>query len=79
MVLKLEQFVLIQLSGMKNKEEIEIELEYRRIKQQELSTEVKKDGFINEIKNGLGQLIKEEPNKIQKKVGFWGKLMKILK
>jgi hypothetical protein len=64
---------------MKNKEEIEIELEYRRIKQQELSTEVKKDGFINEIKNGLGQLIKEEPNKIQKKVGFWGKLMKILK
>lgn len=62
---------------MKSKDEIEIELELRRIKQQELSTEVKKESFIKDIKSGLGEEIKKEPNKIQKKLTFWDKIKKM--
>jgi hypothetical protein len=59
------------------REDWEVELEKRKIKQQELVTEVKKDKFIDDIKKGLGERIKEEPNKIQKKPGFLTKLKRI--
>jgi hypothetical protein len=60
------------------REDWEVELEKRKIKQQELVTEVKKDRFIEDIKNGLGEQIKEEPNKTQKKPGFFKRLRKIV-
>lgn len=55
----------------------EIENEIRKMKQQELVTEVKKDKFIEEVKSGLGEMIKEEPNKIQKKPTLFDKIKRI--
>jgi len=55
----------------------EIENELRKMKQQELVTEVKKDRFISDIQKGLGEKILEEPNKIQKKPSFFAKLKRI--
>lgn len=60
-----------------DRNELEIENELRKIKQNHLVTEVKKDRFIEDIKNGLGEEIKKEPNKIQKKPGLLQRLKKI--
>lgn len=60
-----------------DKEELEIEMEKRRILQDEMVTDMRKNQFINKIKNGLGEEIKKEPNKIQKKPSFIDKLLKI--
>jgi hypothetical protein len=56
----------------------EVEQERRKILQDTLTTEYKKENFISEIKNGLGELILKEPNKIQKKRTILFKIKKIL-
>jgi hypothetical protein len=48
--------------------------EMRKMKQDIFTTEVKKENFIKEITNGLGEEIKNEPNKIQKKLSFFDKI-----
>jgi hypothetical protein len=55
-----------------------IDHEKRKIAQSALSTEAKKRKFVHDVKNGLGELIKEEPNKPQKKVKWYHKLFKLL-
>jgi len=53
--------------------------EERKMKQDIFATEIKKENFIREITNGLGEEILKEPNKIQviKKPNFWDKLKKL--
>lgn len=63
---------------MNNRSDWEIELEKRKILQDQMVTEYQKSKFINEIKNGLGEEIMKEPNKKVKKHGFFFKLKKIL-
>ena len=46
----------------------------RKMAQEIFITEMRKEKFINEIKDGLGEMIKEQPNTIQKKPSFWDKL-----
>lgn len=60
-----------------NREEWEVELEKRKMLQDSLITEMRKNKFIEEISNGLGDKILKEPNKKQKKPGFWDKIKKI--
>ena len=48
--------------------------EMRKMKQDIFTTEIKKENFIKEITNGLGEEIKNEPNKIQKKLSFFDKI-----
>lgn len=48
--------------------------EMRKMKQDMFTTEIKKENFIKEITNGLGEEIKKEPNKIQKKLSFFDKI-----
>lgn len=55
----------------------EIENEIRKMRQQDLVTEVKKDKYISEIKKGLGDIILKEPNTVHKKPGFLAKLKRI--
>ena len=40
-------------------------------------TQIKKESYIKEIKDGLGNKIINEPNKIQKKLSFWDKIKKM--
>tara|TARA_B100001287_G_C22359557_1_gene379106 strand:+ start:123 stop:320 length:198 start_codon:yes stop_codon:yes gene_type:complete len=54
-----------------------IEQEKRKILQEEMVTEMKKNKFINEIKNGLGEKIKKEPNTVFKKPSLLTKIKKI--
>jgi len=56
----------------------EIEQEKRKILQEEMVTEMKKNKFINEIKNGLGEKIKKEPNTVFKKPSLLIKIKKLL-
>lgn len=63
---------------MGNREEWELELEKRKIVQEALITEHKKNRFIKEIKNGLGEEIIKEPNKVYKKPSFWEKFKKVV-
>lgn len=44
----------------------EIEKELNFIKMETIKTKLKKKAFINEIKNGLGEMIKETPNNVKK-------------
>jgi hypothetical protein len=60
-----------------NREEWELEQEKRKILQDSLVTEMKKNKFIEEIKNGLGNEIKKEPNKVQKKRSLLFKIKKL--
>tara|TARA_Y100000389_G_C17463096_1_gene523286 strand:- start:903 stop:1109 length:207 start_codon:yes stop_codon:yes gene_type:complete len=64
---------------MKNDPQTEwtIKHEQRKMEQDILATEAKKRKFIHEIKSGLGDTIKEEPNKPQNKLGFWGKIKRL--
>jgi len=39
---------------------------------------MKKNKFIDEIKNGLGECILKEPNKVQKKPSLLSKFKKLL-
>lgn len=61
----------------KNTLEVEIKNELRKIEQDRIGTELKKDKFIFEIKNYLGEEIKKEPNRIPKKLSFWEKFKKL--
>tara|TARA_R110001592_G_scaffold350329_2_gene646378 strand:+ start:3866 stop:4063 length:198 start_codon:yes stop_codon:yes gene_type:complete len=54
-----------------------IEQEKRKIIQEEMVTEMKKNKFIDDIKNGLGDKIKKEPNTVFKKTTLIGKIKKI--
>jgi hypothetical protein len=56
----------------------EVENEKRKMKQDILVTEHKKNKFIGEIKNGLGDRIVKEPNKEQKKPSFLQKIKTLL-
>ncbi len=49
--------------------------EKRKMEQDILITESKKMKFINEIKNGLGDEIKNEPNKRHKPLKWYQKLL----
>ena len=53
--------------------------EERKMRQDMVATEIKKENFIREITNGLGEEILVEPNKIhiKKKLTFWDKLKKM--
>jgi hypothetical protein len=53
--------------------------EERKMLQDIVTTEIKKENFIREITEGLGQEILNEPNKIQvpKKITFWDKIKKL--
>ena len=55
-----------------------IKHEASKMKQDFLVTEGKKNRFVNEIKNGLGEEIKKEPNKPQKRVSIFRKLINLL-
>lgn len=44
----------------------EIEKELNFIKMETIKTKLKKKAFINEIKNGLGEMIKETSNNVKK-------------
>lgn len=54
-----------------------IKHEKRKMEQDALTTEAKKRKFINDINSGLGELIKEEPNKPQKKLRWYHKLFRM--
>jgi hypothetical protein len=58
--------------------EYTINHEKRKMEQSVLSTEAKKRKYVHDIKNGLGNLIKEEPNKPQKKIKWYHKLFRLL-
>ena len=60
---------------MRNRDLIKDEV--RKMQQDAFNTQIKKEQFINEIKNGLGQEILKEPNIIQKKLSFWTKIKKM--
>lgn len=62
---------------MAENENWEIRNIVRKMAQDEFITDMKKDKFINEIESGLGEMIKNEPNKIQKKPSFWSKFKKL--
>lgn len=51
--------------------------EERKMRQDAVATEIKKENYIREIIDGLGEEIVKEPNKVQKKLGFWDKLRKM--
>jgi hypothetical protein len=53
--------------------------EERKMRQDMVATEIKKENFIRDITNGLGQEILEEPNKIhvQKKLTVWEKIKRL--
>lgn len=54
------------------REEWELEQEKRKMLQDHMTTEYKKNKFIEEIKSGLGEQILKEPNKLQEKKGVFG-------
>lgn len=55
-----------------------IKHEHRKMEQEALATEAKKRKFIHDVKSGLGEMIKEEPNKPQKKIKWYHKLFRML-
>ena len=52
---------------MGNRVEWEVEQEKRKLLQDSMVTELKKDKFITDIKNGLGKKMKNEPDTKYKK------------
>jgi len=61
-----------------SRQEWEIEQERRKFLQDRLVTEMKKNKFISEIKNGLGKEIVKKTNTIQKKPSLLYKIKKLL-
>ena len=51
--------------------------EQRKMKQDIVATQIKKENYIREIVGGLGDEIISEPSKPQKKLTFWDKIKKI--
>ena len=62
---------------MKNDDKWLYEIEKRKLLQETIITDHKKNKFIREIKNGLGEEILKEPNKLQKKLTLFEKLKKL--
>lgn len=62
---------------MSSREDWEIEQEKRKMIQDQMVTEMKKNKFIEEIKSGLGECMMNEPNKVVKKLTFWQKIKKM--
>ncbi len=63
---------------MNNRGEWEQEQEKRKLLQDKMVTELKKNKFIDEIKNGLGDRIKNETNTVHKKTSIISRLKKLL-
>ena len=61
---------------MGTREDWVLEQERRKLLQDQMVSERKKDKFIEEIKSGLGEKILKEPNKKQKKITILQKLKK---
>jgi low affinity Fe/Cu permease len=51
--------------------------EERKMRQDMVATEMKKEFFIREIVEGLGEEIMKEPNKVVPKLSFFGKVKKL--
>lgn len=51
--------------------------EQRKMLQDVVATEIKKENFVKEIVGGLGEEIISEPNKPQKKMTFWDKIKRM--
>lgn len=51
--------------------------EERKMLQDMVATEIKKENFIREIVGGLGEEIKKEPTKLTPKLSFFGKIKKL--
>lgn len=60
------------------REEWMLEQERRKLLQDQIITENRKNKFIQEINSGLGKKILKEPNKKQKKVTLLQKIKKSL-
>lgn len=54
-----------------------IKNEERKMLQDIVATQIKKENFIREIVGGLGDEIIAEPSKPQKKLSFWGKIKRM--
>jgi hypothetical protein len=54
-------------------------IEKHKMLQDIVNTDLKKEKFIKEVLNGLGEEIKQQPNKIHKKPNLLEKLLKIFK
>lgn len=63
---------------MGTREEWMLEQERRKLLQDQIITENRKNKFIQEINSGLGKKILKEPNKKQKKVTLLQKIKKSL-
>lgn len=64
---------------MNNRQRWEIELERRKMLQEEIITEKKKERFINEINNGLGEEIMSYKDKPKlKKNNLWTRIKILL-
>lgn len=63
---------------MASREEWELEQEKRKMLQDQMVTEYKKNKFIEEIMNGLGEEITKEPNTKYEKKGFLFKIKRLL-
>jgi hypothetical protein len=63
---------------MGNREEWEVEQEKRKLLQDSMVTELKKDKFITDIKNGLGKKMKKEPNANHKKPSLLSKIKNLV-
>jgi hypothetical protein len=61
-----------------NREEWELEQEKRKLLQDMVVTEYKKNKFIDEIKNGLGGEIIKQKKDQSKKLSLWVKIKKLL-
>lgn len=61
-----------------DRKEWELEQEKRKILQDSVVTELKKDKFIDEVLSGLGKKIKKEPNTVHKKPSLYSKIKKLI-
>jgi len=63
---------------MGSREDWALEKERRKLLQDQIVTEHKKNKFIKEMKSGLGEKILKEPNKIQRKITLIQKIKKLI-
>mgnify|MGYP001050237549 CR=1 FL=1 len=63
---------------MGTREDWVLEQERRKLLQDQIVSERKKEKFIKDIKSGLGEKILKEPNKKQKKITILQKLKKAI-
>jgi len=63
---------------MNSREDWKLEQERRKILQDKIVTDYKKNKFIKKMKSGFGESILCEPNKIQKRITLLDKVKKML-